>query len=148
MKAGLAMRAARAGDAAACAGIFNDWVDATPWMPRVHPPDDVARHYAGQVGVAWDVTVVQRDGRVVGFMALAPGWIEQLYLSPETRGIGAGSALLALAKRAQPGGLRLWTFVANGPARAFYARHGFREIRRTGGENEEGLPDVLLGWAA
>lgn len=147
MESGLEMRPATAGDAAACAGIFNDWVDATPWMPRVHPPDDVARHYAEHVVATLDVTVVEREGRVVGFMALAPGWIEQLYLSPGARGLGAGSTLVAAAKRAHPEGLRLWTFVANGPAREFYARRGFEEIRRTGGENEEGLPDVLLGWA-
>ena len=42
----------------------------------------------------------------------------------------------------------LWTFVANAPARRFYAREGFVEVRRTGGENEEGLPDVLLKWRA
>lgn len=146
MKAGLGMRPATPADAAACAGIFNDWVDATPWMPRVHPPEDVVRHYAGHVAAAWGVTVVEREGRVAGFMALAPGWIEQLYLSPGLRGAGVGSALLAAAKRAHPEGLRLWTFVANVRARAFYARHGFGEIRRTAGENEEGLPDVLLGW--
>jgi hypothetical protein len=42
----------------------------------------------------------------------------------------------------------LWTFVANAGARRFYAREGFVEARRTEGENEEGLPDVLLTWRA
>ena len=39
----------RPGDAAACAAVFNAWVDATEWMPRVHPADDVERHYREHV---------------------------------------------------------------------------------------------------
>ncbi len=29
-------------------------------------------------------------------------------------------------------------------ARCFYSREGFSEIRRTNGDNEEGLPDIPL----
>jgi putative acetyltransferase len=42
--------------------------------------------------------------------------------------------------------LSLWTFQANEGARRFYAREGFAEVRMTEGDNEEGLPDVLLEW--
>ena len=53
---------------------------------------------------------------------------------------------MAAAKARRPEGLTLWTFVANEGARRFYAREGFVEVGRTEGENEEGLPDVLLAW--
>lgn len=29
---------------------------------------------------------------------------------------------------------------------AFYERHGFVEVRRTPGDNEEGEPDILYRW--
>ena len=34
------------------------------------------------------------------------------------------------------------------PARAFYERHGWRAVRETDGENEEGAPDVRYVWGA
>ena len=45
VEAALVLRPARPQDAAACAAIFDAWVDATDWMPRVHPPAVVERHF-------------------------------------------------------------------------------------------------------
>jgi GNAT superfamily N-acetyltransferase len=141
------LRAGRPEDAAACAAILNAWIDATPWMPRVHPPDDVERTYREHVLASRDVTVAERAGGVVGFMALGPrGFVEGLYLAESARGQGIGSALVAAAKARHPAGLSLWTFAANLPAQRFYRAHGFAEARRTDGENEEGLPDILFTW--
>jgi GNAT superfamily N-acetyltransferase len=140
------LRPARPEDAAACAAIFNGWVDATEWMPRVHEADDAVRHYREHVFAHDAVTVAERGGEIVGFLALAEGHVDALYLAEAARGQGVGAALVRAAKAASPGGLTLWTFVANEGARRFYAREGFVELRRTAGENEEGLPDVLLGW--
>ena len=141
------LRPARPEDTAACAAIFNAWVDATPWMPRVHPPEDVERHYREHVLVTCAVTVAETGGAPVGFLALdGEGYVAGLYLAPEARGRGIGAALIAAAKAARPQGLLLWTFLANEGARRFYARQGFVESGRTEGENEEGLPDVLLRW--
>jgi GNAT superfamily N-acetyltransferase len=145
-RGGITVRVGTVEDAADCAAIFDDWVGATDWMPRVHPAEDVVRHYREHVFRQCAVAVAERHGRAVGFLARNGTWIEQLYLAPEARGLGVGGGLLAAAKAASPGGLTLWTFVANQGARRFYARAGFRELRRTAGENEEGLPDVLLGW--
>jgi len=40
-------------------------------------------------------------------------------------------------------------FVENVDARAFYEAHGFKEVKRTSGsENEEGAPDILYEWQA
>jgi GNAT superfamily N-acetyltransferase len=131
------LRPARPGDAGTCAAIFDAWVDATDWMPRVHPPGDVARHFREFVLPRRAVTVAERGGRVVGFLALGEGHVDGLYLGPEARRQGIGAALV---------GLTLWTFVANAPARRFYAAQGFVELRRSAGDNEEGIPDVLMAW--
>jgi GNAT superfamily N-acetyltransferase len=146
MRLGVTLRPAGPEDAAGCAAVFNAWVDATEWMPRVHDADDVVRHYREHVFAHDAATVAERGGEVVGFLALADGQVDQLYLAEGARGQGVGAALVRAAKAASPGGLTLWTFVANEAARRFYAREGFVEVRRTEGENEEGLPDVLLAW--
>jgi GNAT superfamily N-acetyltransferase len=146
MRPGVTLRTAGQEDAAACAAIFNAGVDATEWKPRVHDADDVVRHYHEHVFAHCAVTVAERGGEVVGFLALADRHVDALYLAEGARGQGVGAALVRAAKAASPGGVTLWTFVANEGARRFYAREGFVEVRRTEGENEEGLPDVLLAW--
>lgn len=133
-------------DAATCAAIFNDWVDATDWMPRVHPPEAVERHFSGFVLPERDVTVVESAGRVVGFLALGEGRVDGLYLADGARRQGIGAALIRHAKAVSPAGLTLFTFVANTAARAFYAAQGFTELRRSEGDNEEGIPDLFLAW--
>ncbi len=147
MKSEVRLREVRREDADACARVFNDWVDATAWMPRVHDPDDVARHYREHVMSTCAVTVAEVAGAVVGFLAVdSEGFVAGLYLAPEARGRGIGAALLDRAKALRPEGLTLWTFAVNDGARRFYAREGFVEAGRTDGENEEGLPDVRLRW--
>ena len=54
---------------------------------------------------------------------------------------------VALQRQSDEGwdSLQLWTFQVNDRARAFYARHGFREVELTdGATNEEHEPDVRL----
>ncbi len=146
---GVVVRPAREEDAAACAAIFNEWVDATPWMPRVHDAADVVRHYREHVMAVCAVTVVEVEGAVAGFVAVdGEGYVGGLYLAPDARRRGVGAALLGVAKAARPEGLMLWAFVANEGARRFYAREGFVVAGGTEGENEEGLPDVLMTWRA
>ncbi len=145
--AGLVLRAARPEDAAGCAAILNDWIDATDWMPRVHPPQDVVRHYRETVLPQQQVTVAD-DGGVSGFIAVdPPGFVTALYVAAAAQRRGLGRLLLGQAK-AGATRLTLWTFQANFSARAFYAAAGFAETRRTDGDNEEGLADILLEWSA
>lgn len=94
-----------------------------------------------------EVWVAARDGEILGFAALEPGWLHHLYVRPSAHNAGAGSLLLAKAKEEMPRGFSLWTFQANLGARRFYERHGLTETRRTRGtDNEEGLPDILYEW--
>lgn len=134
-------------DAAACATILNDWINATGWMPRMHPPEDVERHYRKHVLETCRVLICDEHDAVTGFLAVdEEGFISALYVAARARRRGVGAALLAAAKVLRPDRLTLWTFEANAGARRFYARHGFVETGGTGGENDEGLPDVLLVW--
>jgi GNAT superfamily N-acetyltransferase len=136
-------------DAAACAAIFNAWVDATDWMPRVHSAASVQRHYREHVLVVCRVIVADLEGAVVGFVAVdAEGCVAGLFVAEGARGRGVGTALIEAAKAMRPEGLSLWTFEANAAARAFYARRGFVVDGGTADDNEEGLPDLRLTWSA
>lgn len=143
-----AVRVAGQADMAACAEVFNDWVDATSWMPRVHSRKDVTAYYVNVVGPQQTVWIAELCRKVKGFVSCSENFVTALYLAPEARGKGLGKELLDTAKSAFPDGLSLWAFVANRRARDFYQREGFREVRRTDGDNEEGLPDILFRWTS
>ncbi len=121
---------------------------AYPAMPPfVHPEAEVRAGVAGWDLSAVGLWVAERDGAVVGFAALTSTWLDHLYVDPRHAGQGIGSALLGLAQSLRPAGIGLWVFVSNLGARRFYERHGFTEVRRTDGtENEEGEPDIELQW--
>ncbi|CAN0600868.1 unnamed protein product [Ectocarpus sp. 12 AP-2014] len=130
-------------DAALCAGILNDWIDALDWVPRVHAHDDVTAFYQDVVFEKRDLFVA--GDPVTGFVALdcEAEFVSALYVA--TPGQGTGKQLLDFAKRGADA-LELWTFQLNDGARRFYKREGFEETRTTDGDNEEGLPDVLCRW--
>jgi GNAT superfamily N-acetyltransferase len=140
----LLVRAAVPEDHLVCASIKNAWIDATHWMPRVHAHDDVVRHYRDTVFPERRVVVAEEDV-VVGYAVQDDVEVTALFVAKGARQRGVGAALLDHLKQGSDR-LQLWTFVANEGARRFYAREGFVEVRRTAGDNEEGLPDVLLEW--
>jgi GNAT superfamily N-acetyltransferase len=139
---------AHARDALACADIFNRFVDETEWMPRVHDRDDVARFYSTVMLPERDVTVARADEGVVAFIAIERGHdhVAALYVRNDWRNVGLGRRLLAAARQRCPDGFQLWTFQRNVAAQRFYAANGLYEVRRTDGDNEESLPDILLEW--
>ena len=87
----------------------------------------------------WD-----QDGRIAGFATAGRsrdgdagadvGEVYAIYVDPPAQGAGVGSALLAHAVDwLREAGFRaalLWTFEANGAARAFYEHHGWRLVER------------------
>lgn len=135
-------------DSGALAAVFGAARrDAMPWLPRLHTEAEDRRYFAEHVLAECDVVVVRRDREPIAFLALRNNMLEHLYVRPDAQRAGVGSALLDKAKRRSPAGLRLWVFQRNHAARAFYAWHGFVEVRLTdGAENEEREPDVLLAW--
>ncbi len=141
----LTLRPARPTDAGAVGVILSDFIDETPWMPRLYSRAEELSFAGTMIDRGW-VRVAEKQGRVIGFCAFAPPNLHALYVRAENRSAGAGTALLedCMARSAS---IELWTFQANTPAQAFYLGHGFYEVRRTEGtENDEGLPDIYYRW--
>jgi GNAT superfamily N-acetyltransferase len=117
-----------------------------PHLAGQHTPDEDRAHFSGPLFEACAVWGAFCHEELTGFMALRPGWIDQLYVLPYAQGRGIGSALLGLAQREEDA-LRLWTFQDNAPARGFYEQHGFSIVDATDGQaNEERAPDLLYEW--
>ena len=138
------IRAATPEDARATGGILTEFVETTPWMPRLHSADEDRGFCATMIERGW-VRVIEDDG-VVGFIARNEAEVNALYVAQTFRGRGAGAALLRDAQAVRDD-LSLWTFQENLGARRFYAAHGFQEVSRTDGQKtDEKLPDVQLEW--
>jgi GNAT superfamily N-acetyltransferase len=92
-------------------------------------PEQTAPRFADAIAAAGGVFVWDQDGRVVGFAALDGNELVAIYVDPHAQGAGVGSALLDAAiealRAAGHAEALLWTFEANGLARAFYERHGW-----------------------
>jgi GNAT superfamily N-acetyltransferase len=113
----------------------------------VHSDDEVRGWFASHVVTETELWIAEDAGRLVGILVLDGPWVGQLYVEPGLTERGIGAALLDVAKRERPDGLRLWTFESNTGAQRFYERHGLVEARRTDGrDNEEGAPDILYVW--
>ncbi len=143
----IAIRKARSQDMAQCAAIFNEWVDETEWMPRLHSSEEVVQYYKDEIYPNHRTLVAGTAALVTGFATLTDdGFISQFYLRPKYRRLGIGSLLMRNAKTELGENAKLYCFQANTAALNFYDNHGFKEINRTDGDNEEKLADVLLEW--
>lgn len=143
----VSMRSARSQDMAVCAAIVNDWIDQTDWMPRVHTHEAVRKHYEEDEKIKRQTIVAVDGSRVRGFVTLTrDGFITALYVEEASRNQGIGGLLLARVKRELSPEINLYIFEANEKAQKFFSRHGFAEINRTTGDNEENLPDILMEW--
>ncbi|NKN38325.1 GNAT family N-acetyltransferase [Agrobacterium sp. a22-2] len=137
------VRTAQAADVDAIADVFTRSHGLLAFLPKLHSPEEDRDFIATQVIGRLSVLVACRGPRIVGFIAFGNGWIEHLYVDPEQTGRGIGTRLLAAAI-GQEKTLHLWAFEKNLQARRFYEHHGFAEVRRTDGrDNEEKEPDIL-----
>ena len=113
-----------------------------PWL---HSEAETCDFYRGVLarGPIWGAF---EDGRLVGHLALEPGWIEHLYVEPSRHGEGIGRTLVELAKREQDE-LELHTYQANERARRLYERAGF-VAEEYGFDPEHGdrVPNVRYRW--
>ena len=119
------------------------------YLPQDLHSDAETRAWNRDVVFATQQVLVAEDeaGEILGYLAREGDWLMHLYVSPGSQGQGIGTALLEAAKARSPGGLRLWVFQPNAGAIRFYERHGFRAVRETDGrDNEEKVPDLLMGW--
>jgi ribosomal protein S18 acetylase RimI-like enzyme len=120
---------------------------AVPQMPpSVHTAAETHAWLSRQLGER-EIWVAERAGVILGYLSLDQGWLDSLYVRPDLTGQGIGSVLLDLAKALRPAGLGLWVFQSNVRAQRFYRRHGFTEVERTdGADNEERAPDMRMTW--
>ena len=138
------LRQARHADAPALAAIIGHWFETTPYLPRLHTPDEDCRFIAGLIA-GQDVMISEDDGPI-GFIARDDTEIGQLYIAAGARGRGIGTQLLNTMKTRAPE-LALWCFQQNTGARRFYENHGFSVDHMTDGrDNEERVPDVRYVW--
>jgi len=142
------VRRARHDDADAIAAVYLASFTATYRFPLAHSDEQVRRWIAEVLLPTEEVWVVtDPDQAAVAMMALSSEMLDQLYVAPGWTGRGIGSRLIELAKSRRPGGLDLYTFQVNPGARRFYERHGFVEVARgDGSDNEEGQPDLRYAW--
>ena len=146
-----AIRRGQAHDARAAADLYlrarEAALRAGSIPASVHDDDDVRGYFASRIVEDCELWVAEQDGALAAILVLDGDFVDQLYVEPGLTGRGIGSALLAVAKRERPQGLQLWAFQTNTGARRFYERHGFVEVRRTDGrDNEERAPDVLYAY--
>jgi len=142
------VRRAGIDDAEAIADVYLASFAATYQFPLAHSDRQVRRWIAQILVPTEEVWVVtDRDEAVVAMMALSSEMLDQLYVLPAWIGRGIGSRLIELAKSRRPSGLDLYTFQVNAGARSFYERHGFVEVARgDGSDNEERQPDLRYAW--
>ena len=144
------LRRATTDDADAAAAVFTasrrEAGDAIP--PSVHTAEQDL-WFVREVLIGERETWIALAGEsVLGLLTLHDDFIDQLYVASGAQRSGLGMRFIDLAKQLRPEGLQLWAFVTNGPAQAFYAKHGFVEAERTdGSSNEERSPDIRFVWA-
>lgn len=141
----VSLRAARPTDAGTTGDILGRFIAETDWMPKLYSAAETVSFCGGMIDRGW-MTVVERDERVLGFLARDGQEICALYIAPEVLGQGLGRMLLDDCKR-QVGQLNLRAFAANQRARHFYRSAGFRQTGQSDGRgNEENLPDIAYVW--
>jgi ribosomal protein S18 acetylase RimI-like enzyme len=107
--------------------------------------EEEVRHWYASKFSDWDWGLVAEEkGAVVGFVATSGTRIDQLFVDPDHQKLGIGTSLLHAALQRLPEAATLTVFEENKPARRFYERHGFREVRRSLNEQEQ---SVELGYA-
>ncbi|MFF9628071.1 GNAT family N-acetyltransferase [Streptomyces fradiae] len=146
------VRRATAADGEAVTAVFlASRAAALPYLPRLHS-DEQTRAWIESVVLPGSTVWVAELGdpaEVVGFAALDGTVLDHLYLRPDVRRRGIGTALLETVREASPGRLSLHVFQRNTGARAFYERHGFLAGEfDDGSRNEENEPDVTYHWTA
>jgi putative acetyltransferase len=111
-----------------------------------HTLDDAEAYFRHNVLAECEVWVAVDSDTLLGLVALQAPWIRQFSVFPEFQRRGVGAALLGKAQERSPGGLRLFTFRRNRPARAFYEKHGFTAAALGVSPAPEMEPDVEYRW--
>jgi GNAT superfamily N-acetyltransferase len=142
----ITLRPAVEADAREIAALFAASRRLLVFLPDLHTVEEDRVYVRDKVLRDFRVTVAERDGRIVGFMAELEGWIEHFYTDAAQLRTGIGTALMADAKSRNKD-LQLWCFANNLRGRAFYEKQGFEAVKFTDGAgNEAKAPDILYRW--
>ena len=146
---GIMLRRADITDLPAIAVLFRRTRETSlAFLPQLHTREEDIEFFRSKIFAEYELTAAEIDGRLAGYSAVAPGWLEQLYVLPQLQGRGIGGQLLLRAMESQTD-FQFFVFQKNHKARRFYERHGARLVRLTdGAENEEREPDALYEWRA
>lgn len=135
------IRRASSNDAAPCAAIVNDWIDAKNWLPRQHSPQAIEEMI--RAGISLREFWVAGDP-IQGYLSLNTEERQIMGLYTARPGNGIGKALMNQVKNRRDW-LQLWSHAANTKAHAFYRREGFVEVGRN--ENGvDGIPEIRMEW--
>ncbi len=93
-----------------------------------------------------ELWVAERDGSILGVLAMDGDTVGRLYVDTPEQGKGVGSALLDRAKALSPEGLRLVTLQRNEQACRFYEGRGFVAYNHGRSPAPENEPDVWYRW--
>jgi len=110
-------------------------------------PDDRVRERLRRLLATEELTVLlaEEEDVATGFIVFAPGWIEALYVMPESWRRGIGSSLLqAAAPVLGSRAVALWVLRDNERGRRFWEKHGFSP---DGAEKEDLFGHVELRYA-
>ena len=140
------IRRAESEDVDAIAALYERSFATLDFLPVLHTLEE-HRNWFARVVADQDVWVWHDGAAILGFAALGDGMLNYLYLEPDARGRGIGSALLEHVKAHRPEGFRFWVFQQNEKARRFYENRGCTVLELTDGSgNEERTPDALYQW--
>ena len=119
-----------------------------PEFMRKHPHtfEEDCDYFRNVILANNDVWVMDVEGRVVGFIAIAGDFVDQLYIHPDFQRRGLGKELLDFAKERSPEHVWLYTLQINANGRAFYEKNGFVAVRFGVSPAPESEPDVEYHW--
>lgn len=142
----IALRTATRADSGQIAELFAVSRRLLTFLPDLHTIEEDRHFVRDHMLPDYRVTVAERDGRIVGFMAELEGWIEHLYIDANELRSGVGRVLIEAAQSRNET-LQLWCFADNLRGRAFYERMGFEAVKFTdGASNEAKAPDIMYLW--
>ena len=97
----------------------------TPEFVALHTPERQARYLAEKLANGSRLFLLRLDGKAVGVVGVAGSLIEDLYILPDYRNRGLGTALLRYAIGQCDGAPKLWILENNAGAECLYRREGF-----------------------
>lgn len=107
---------------------FDSWMSVGISNETDLTKEGVRERFYAEAATKWLLFAAERDGELVGLLALVPEdcRIDQLFVAPQEKGSGIGRRLMDRAKSELPERIALVTHTDNHRARTFYEQHGFR----------------------